>query len=69
MAADPAEAERGRGFVLLAGIDWTAPRVASATWALPQRMSAIAAAASGPNSSCLETGEPEVDHEDGDEDR
>ena len=33
------------------GIDWTAPRVASATWALPQRMSAIAVAVSGPNSS------------------
>ncbi len=33
------------------GIDWTAPRVASATCALPQRTSAIAAASSG-SSNC-----------------
>ena len=33
------------------GIDWTAPRVASATCALPQRMSPIDAAVNGSNLS------------------
>ena len=37
------------------GIDCTAPRVASATWALPQSVSAIAVASSGENSSSGET--------------
>ena len=52
------------------GIDRTAPRVASATCALPQSVSAIAAASSGENSSFgAIAGSAEEDDEDRHEDR
>ena len=38
------------------GIEPTAPRLASATWALPQRTRAIAVALSGENCSVAESG-------------
>ena len=46
------ETQSGAASVRSRGIDATAPRVASATWALPQRIRAMVAAVKGSNSNC-----------------